>query len=584
MNFKKSIILILMVGAGVIYLISNFIIDDRVNRLLDQKYLDTSEEMKNSSKVYIKEKMDSTLAIAIAISHDAKLKQALRDKNHKLIDLKSIAEMIKKNTKFNNPWLHLVAKDGTSVLKSFMERKGENVLGIRRDLSKIVKDPKVTTTISVGFKSMTFKAIVPVYDGEDFLGIFEVITNFDSITENLKESHTDFVVLADKKYKKQITNPYSKLFIKDYYVANSNADKKLLNFIEENGIEKFINNKEPYIIDKESNHLVSNYNLLDINGEVMGYFILFKPLKSIDTKDIANKKIFLFLTLLAIFVVAVMVIYYYSNKAYSSKILQLNKELEERVKKEVEENRLKDRLVFQQSKMAAMGEMIGAIAHQWRQPLNSLGINIQNLEFDYEDNIVNESYIDEFVSKNQKTIKFMSHTIDDFRNFFRTDKEKEEFGVERAIKETISLQIDQLKKHRIDIVLVGEDFQVYGFHNEFQQVILNIISNAKDILIEKNIKEPRIEISLEKNKILIKDNGGGIDEDILSKIFEPYFTTKEKSKGTGMGLYMSKMIIEDNLGGILSVSNIKKPDSSSSEGAQFTIEILAEEQKTKGTE
>jgi len=218
--------------------------------------------------------------------------------------------------------------------------------------------------------------------------------------------------------------------------------------------------------------------------------------------------------------------------------------------------------------MAAMGEMIGAIAHQWRQPLNVLSVNIQNLEYEYEDNLIDEKFIKDFIEKNNKTISFMSNTIDDFRNFFRVDKEKSYFSVKKAINSSLSMQSAQLKSHNINASITGDDFEVNGYEGEFIQVILNLINNAKDALIENNIVQPEINIILKNNKVFIKDNAGGIKEDVLNRIFEPYFTTKEQGKGTGLGLYVSKMIIEDNMQAALKVSNIDN-------GAMFEIDLRA---------
>ncbi len=217
-----------------------------------------------------------------------------------------------------------------------------------------------------------------------------------------------------------------------------------------------------------------------------------------------------------------------------------------------------------QSKLADMGEMVGAIAHQWRQPLNEIALRTQNLEFNYEDGLVDEKFIINFVDENMKTINFMSQTIDDFRGFFRTDKTKEIFDVEESIKSTISLFEAQFKEHNIEVSIEGDHFSIDGLKSEFQQVILNIISNAKDALIEKEIQDAKINITLKNKTISISDNGGGIEEDIINRIFEPYFTTKEQGKGTGMGLYMSKIIIENNMQAQLEVKNIK-------DGVEFSI-------------
>jgi signal transduction histidine kinase len=158
----------------------------------------------------------------------------------------------------------------------------------------------------------------------------------------------------------------------------------------------------------------------------------------------------------------------------------------------------------------------------------------------------------------------MSKTIDDFRNFFRVDKQKESFSAKEEIIHTIFLLNASLKNHNISIDFKGNDFLIRGYKNEFKQVILNIISNAKDAILEKKIKEGKIVITLEKNQISIEDNAGGVPKEIIDRIFEPYFTTKEQGKGTGMGLYMSKMIIEENMKGSLSVSNTNS-------GAKFVI-------------
>ncbi len=233
----------------------------------------------------------------------------------------------------------------------------------------------------------------------------------------------------------------------------------------------------------------------------------------------------------------------------------LNENLEKIVQEKTQENIKQLETMQEQSKMASMGEMIGAIAHQWRQPLNEIGIAIQNLKYDYEDGLVDEAFLDEFIQKNKELIKFMSTTIDDFRNFYRVDKTKELFDVRDAIEKTLSLQMAQLVNNNISIYISGESFEIEGFRNEFLQVLLNIINNAKDALLERKIEDAKIMIELGDKTLSIRDNAGGIPDEILGRIFEPYFTTKEQGKGTGMGLYMSKMIIEENMDAKLSVRN-----------------------------
>ena len=253
------------------------------------------------------------------------------------------------------------------------------------------------------------------------------------------------------------------------------------------------------------------------------------------------------------------------------KLQQLNLYLQDEVKAQVKQKMdvqqkldEQEALLHQQSKLAAMGEMIGAIAHQWRQPLNALSMNIQNLDDDFEDGMIDSDFIKAFIEKNRKTIVFMSKTIDDFRNFFRTDKEKQSFSVLGAIHETLSLQEAQFKTHTICVEIRGEDMTLFSLKGEFQQTLLNILNNAKDALIECGRDDKWIVIELFEKGMAIEDNAGGISEAILERIFEPYFTTKEQGKGTGIGLYMSKLIIEKNMKGTLEASNTPN-------GARFFI-------------
>ena len=247
-------------------------------------------------------------------------------------------------------------------------------------------------------------------------------------------------------------------------------------------------------------------------------------------------------------------------------IKNVNELLDKKIEEEVAKSHKKDAMMQEQTKLAAMGEMIGAVAHQWRQPLNALNINIQNLDDDFEEGLINKEFIESFIQKNTEIIQFMSDTIDDFRNFFRIDKEKVDFSVLDTLKKVLNMQSSVLKNYNIAVEIIGEDFIINGLKNEFAQVIMSLISNAKDALIENKVKNAKITINLSDDKIIISNNGTGIDEKIINRVFEPYFTTKEQGRGTGMGLYMSKMIIENNMNGKISVENID-------DGVSFTITL-----------
>ncbi|MEA3457043.1 MAG: HAMP domain-containing sensor histidine kinase [Campylobacterota bacterium] len=233
-------------------------------------------------------------------------------------------------------------------------------------------------------------------------------------------------------------------------------------------------------------------------------------------------------------------------------------ELQEKIKKIKE----KQQILIQNSKMASMGEMIANIAHQWRQPLNSLSALHTVLMMDYEDNgRLTQEEIVQFKEESSQYIHKMSSTIDDFRNFFSPAKEKERFVVSDAIKESIKFVKDSYSDSCVELIdrTQDRDTQICSYKNELMQVIMILLNNSRDAVVGNKIKKPQVIVDLlhkdDKIEIRVKDNGGGIDDDIMDRIFEPYFTTKFKSDGTGVGLYMSKMIIEDSIGGELVLEN-----------------------------
>jgi len=248
----------------------------------------------------------------------------------------------------------------------------------------------------------------------------------------------------------------------------------------------------------------------------------------------------------------------------------LSKEIAERLYA-LEALHEKDQMIMHQSRQAAMGEMINNIAHQWRQPLNVIAITIQDLMIAYEQGECSDEYVDETVKQIMNQVLHMSQTIDDFRNFLRPDQEMKQFNLVEAVRKTLVLVNDSFTAQNIRIETeTQEDLIVTGYQNEYCQVLLNILNNAKDTLTERKIVAPRIKIKLfregYKHVATISDNAGGIPDTILDRIFEPYFTTKDVDKGTGIGLYISKTIIEKRMNGKISVRN-------TDQGAEFRIEV-----------
>jgi len=259
-------------------------------------------------------------------------------------------------------------------------------------------------------------------------------------------------------------------------------------------------------------------------------------------------------------------------KTAQKELKLLNESLEEKVNISINKYKEHQMLLFQQAKLAQMGEMISMIAHQWRQPLSILFMIIQTLELNYaKDKLEDEKSFDNLIKDSSDQIKLMSSTIDDFMNFFKPDKKIEKFDVNYQIERSLSLLNKLMLSYNIDIRFVSNgNINTLGYPNEFGQVIINLIANAKDAILEKNISNGIIDINsrIENDTVIIeiRDNAKGIDESILNKIFNPYFSTKFEDEGTGLGLYMSKLIIEEHMYGKISVKNLN-------DGACFRIEL-----------
>jgi C4-dicarboxylate-specific signal transduction histidine kinase len=261
--------------------------------------------------------------------------------------------------------------------------------------------------------------------------------------------------------------------------------------------------------------------------------------------------------------------YQESVHSKSQELKELNETLEKRVEQEIEKNREHEQLLVQKSRFIALGEMISNIAHQWRQPLSELSTILMFIKFKYNMGQLDEELMKKKSKEADRVLEYMSHTIDDFRNFFMPKKAKEQFSLKTAMDSIMTIVSSSLSNNRISITIcIDNNLKLNTYLNEFEQVILNIITNAKDILIKNKIKKPWIKIDskeVDENIIIIvEDNGGGIKVEPKSKIFEPYFTTKNGSDGTGIGLYMSKIIVEKNMKGELKVKEGKA-------GARFEI-------------
>jgi signal transduction histidine kinase len=426
-----------------------------------------------------------------------------------------------------------------------------------------------------------------------FIGSGEYIDNFE---KEMKEKVLEKINSIDFKAPEHIfiynmeglclANPKKELIGENRY-NSKNKDgeyvlRELLEYATQNK-EGFIEYKGSVILNEENktNDKISFVKSFEDWNWVIGSGFYLEEFNNIIKKrkqqvEISNKKTIEEIVIISLLITLIMIIvsFYISNLIgiiFGTYKKQINDEMQKSFEKE--------KLLIQQSKMAIMGEMIGSIAHQWKQPLSLILMSNGLLKLHEENkDFVGKKEAEEALENINNSVHHLSNTIDDFRNFFRPDKEKEYFYVSEAFDKTFKLINSQLKNNNIEIIKEIENLEIYTYENELLQVLINIIKNAQDELVNLNSNEKRfvfINVKKENNKVMIKikDNAGGIPDNIINKIFDSYFTTKSDNEGTGIGLYMSKQII-DGMDGIIKVDNsVYTYENIDYKGAEFIIEL-----------
>ncbi len=368
------------------------------------------------------------------------------------------------------------------------------------------------------------------------------------------------------------------VLIDEIIIELSNANDERVSYLI-NSINFEINTISIYITN------LTNYDLNMAISERRDTQKVFNTLSVILNLSIVW--VFLFSIILSIFIIThFKKLHFGLEDAVNEKtkeLLALNESLEKRIQDEVGNSRKKDLIMFQQARLASLGEMIANIAHQWRQPLGSLMMIVQGIQTKMELGKLNAEVLDNKVNDAILLGENMSKTLEDFQSFFKPNRDKEEFSLKDCIKHSFELSKYLLDKEKIEFqIKMLHDVKLRGFFNELSQVFLNIISNSKDALTTKR-DQRFIEVTVKRSKnnirINIVDNGGGIDDEILPHVFEPYYTTKYKSAGTGIGLYMSQQIMERHMHGTISCKNTyyKIADRDFERCTLFTMTIPIEE-------
>lgn len=594
-KYKVTTIIAFSIISIIAILITSSYLSKKENELSSKKHSILASNIQNKIKSIIEKKKNATLALTITLSSNTDVLDILKHRKDN-IQLNELSLLLRKETAFKNVWFQVIDTNGISLYRSWSNKKNDKLYEIRKDIVKMINNPKIQNTISIGRYDMTFKAMVPIFEDNKFIGIVESITHFNSITKGLRISNNiEPIIVVEKKFTEQLReNAFTKIFVQDHYVANLSVDKKILNYLEDKDIDKFLNQKD-YIVD--GGYLIINTPII-YNNEKLASFLSFQDINKIDVEYIKEYKqhTFLYLGLFLILLALVLFIisyYLYSKelrKLYNKlnlnqkELYDLNNSLKETVHEEVSKNDKKNKVLFQQSKMAAMGEMIGNIAHQWRQPLSLITSAASGIKLKKELDMLDEKDHIEALDAIIESAKHLSSTIDDFRYFFTPNKNRTTLSSSELFEKVFKLLKSEFKTKNIQVTKNIEELKIYTYENELIQVMINILNNAKDELIKiENYENRYIFIDVyEDNKNLImkvKDSAGGIPEEIIDRIFEPYFTTKHQSQGTGIGLYMSEEIISKHLGGKIVVSNQKTIIGENSfTGAEFIISIPIEDE------
>ena len=554
----------------------------------------TQEDTEKKLKENIKARVYEAHSIAMNIytqNKDTKTKNEIR---------KMIQEALV-NIRFNDGrgYFFITALDYECILlpiarelegTSFYNLKDAEGSYISRKIAKQIKEEKEGFSswlfakpddLDTQYKKIGFNMYFEPYDW--FIGTGEYIEDFE---EDVKKEVLDYlsrIISSDNKdffildYNQNTLFNISKSNILTF--ENKRVFEDMLHIAQKS--EAFLTYTEQ-LEDKTTLRIKSSY----IRGIPKWNWILEKSFyqdtiqETIEKKteklnEDFNKNIMHIFSIAIVFTIILLLISIYISKLIDKKFKKHRLKIQEYI----EENSQQQHILFQQSKMAAMGEMLGNIAHQWRQPLSVITTASTGMRLQKELEVLDDESFEQSITNITNSALYLSKTIDDFRNFFKTDKIETDFNIQDTFEKVFKLTNGQFSHNDITFDKNIEEIKLFGLENELIQALINILNNSKDALMEIEKPIPRlifIDVYKENEKIIIKikDNAGGIDEKIIDKVCEPYFTTKHQSKGTGIGLYMTSEIIKKHMNGTFKITNTEvNYENKIYKGLQTTIEV-----------
>jgi signal transduction histidine kinase len=573
-------------------------VDDLYNFIIK-----TQESTENRLKENIKNRVYEAKDIAMNIYNENK---DSKSKN----EIKKMIQDALGNIRFNEGrgYFFIYSLDYECILlpiaknlegTSFYNFKDSNGTFLTREIVKQVKTEKEgfltwyypkPNDPTKGYKKIGFNTYFEPYDW--FIGTGEYFEDFDNDVKKEVLEYISRLRANDSNY----------FFILDYnkkilfHLIEKNINKNIQDTTNFNNTQVF--NDMLFMAKHGSGFITYNHKLLNefriktsyIIGLNNWGWILGKGFYHEDINQIIKKKtnelntnfhekVINIIYFALILTIVLLLISFYISKLIEKKFSKYKSE----INLYIDKNTKQQHILSQQSKMAAMGEMLGNIAHQWRQPLSVITTLASGMKLQKEFDCLDDETFNKSIENINHSALYLSDTIDDFRNFFKTDKTEIKFDIKDVFEKVLKLTEAQYKNNNILFINNINDYELFGFENEFIQALINILNNAKDALETVN-SEKLIFISTykENNKVFIKitDNAGGIDESIIDKVCEPYFTTKHQSKGTGIGLYMTEEIIVKHMKGNLLIKNVDLTyQNNNYKGTEITIEFDISQQK-----